>query len=82
MSRGTCEQFYLALRLAVGEIVTQEEPLPILLDEVFSMYDEKRLEQALRMLAASGHQILLFTCQKREEELLKKLGIPYNKVYL
>ena len=82
LSRGTCEQFYLALRLAVGEIVTQEEPLPILLDEVFSMYDEKRLEQALRMLAASGHQILLFTCQKREEELLKKLGIPYNKVYL
>ncbi len=82
LSRGTCEQFYLALRLAVGEIVTQEEPLPILLDEVFSMYDEKRLEQALRMLAASGHQILLFTCQKREEELLKKLGIPYNKVCL
>ncbi len=82
LSRGTCEQFYLALRLAVGEIVTQEEPLPILLDEVFSMYDEKRLEQALRMLAASGHQILLFTCQKREEELLKKLEIPYNKVHL
>ena len=82
LSRGTCEQFYLALRLAVGEIVTQEEPLPILLDEVFSMYDEKRLEQALRMLAASGHQILLFTCQKREEELLKKLGIPYNKMCL
>lgn len=82
LSRGTCEQFYLALRLAVGEVVTQEEPLPILLDEVFSMYDEKRLEQTLRMLAASKHQILLFTCQKREEELLERLGIQYNKVCL
>lgn len=82
LSQGTYEQFYLALRLAVGTVVTQEEPLPILLDEVFSMYDEKRLEQALRILEKTGHQIFLFTCQQREEEHLQQMGISYHKVCL
>lgn len=42
LSRGTLEQIYLALRLSVGNVVTKEEPLPILLDEVFAMYDDDR----------------------------------------
>lgn len=82
LSRGTLEQFYLALRLAVGNIVTREEEMPILLDEIFVMYDEKRLEQVIKVLAGTGKQILLFTCQKREMELLEKLGIAYHKVLL
>ncbi len=82
LSRGTYEQFYLALRLAVGEVMRAEEPLPIMLDEVFSMYDESRLEQALRILNETGHQILLFTCQRREEDQLMRLGIPYHKIQL
>lgn len=80
LSRGTYEQLYLALRLAVGKLVTREEPLPILLDEVFAMYDEKRLQFALQTLAETGRQVFLFTCHKREEELLQQMGIPYHKV--
>lgn len=82
LSRGTLEQFYLALRLAVGNIVTREEDMPIFLDETFVMYDERRLAQVLKVLAGTGKQILLFTCQKREMELLEKMGIAYHRVLL
>lgn len=40
LSHGTLEQIYLAFRLAVGEIVTKEEPMPVIFDETFGMYDE------------------------------------------
>lgn len=82
LSRGTLEQIYLALRLAVGEIITKEERLPVFLDETFSVYDDSRLEQALQALAEREEQIFIFTCQRREMELLGKLGISYHKVVL
>lgn len=82
LSRGTLEQFYFAFRMAVGSIVTQEEPLPLLLDETFAMYDDDRLRQTLRLLAADGTQTILFTCQRREQKLLEELGIAYHMIEL
>ena len=81
-SRGTLEQVYLALRLAAAELLCPEEELPLLLDEVFAMYDDRRLGRALKILADQGRQVLLFTCQSREEQILKQLSIPYHKVQL
>lgn len=80
LSRGTLEQFYLAFRIAVGNIVTREEPMPLFLDETFCMYDEKRLMQTLGALAQMKQQVFLFTCQKREMELLERMGITYHVV--
>lgn len=82
LSRGTLEQFYLALRLAVGETVTREEVMPIFLDDAFIWYDDERLAQTLKVLSGMGRQILLFTCQRREAELLSKMGITYHKIDL
>lgn len=82
LGRGTLEQFCFAFRMAVGSIVTQEEPLPLLLDETFAMYDDDRLRQTLRLLAANGTQTILFTCQRREQRLLEELGIAYHMIEL
>lgn len=82
LSRGTLEQFYLALRLAVGNVVMKEEKLPIFLDETFSMYDDRRLAQTLAVLAQMDRQILIFTCQHREMEMLDRLGISYHRVVM
>ena len=82
LSRGTLEQLYLGLRLAVGELVTKEEEMPLFLDEAFCMYDDERLKQTLKRLAGKKKQILLFTCQKREMECLDQMGIAYHKVVL
>ncbi|MFQ7288448.1 MAG: ATP-binding protein [Lacrimispora saccharolytica] len=81
-SRGTMEQVYFALRMAVMDILCSEEEMPVLLDETFAMYDEYRLERALTWLANKKRQVVIFTCQKREEQTLDRLGIPYHKVDL
>ena len=82
LSRGTLEQIYLALRLSAGKALSGEECLPILLDEAFAMYDVDRLEQTLGVLSELSNQILIFTCQGREEAHLRKKGIRYHKVKL
>ncbi len=81
-SRGTVEQTYFALRMAAADLLCGEEDLPILLDEVFAMYDDQRLTQVLHWLSRQKRQILLFTCHSREERLLEEEGIPFHKVAL
>ena len=78
LSRGTIEQIYFALRMAAGELLYEEE-YPVILDDTFAYYDEARLGNTLKWLAANRRQVLLFTCQKREEEILGELGIPYKR---
>lgn len=80
LSRGALEQCYLAFRIAVGNIVTGEEPMPLFLDETFCMYDDDRLMQTLRVLSKMNRQVLLFTCQRREQEFLERLGLTYHMV--
>lgn len=79
LSRGTAEQVYLALRMASAKVF-QEEELPVLLDDTFAYYDDARLKNALEWLSENKKQVLIFSCQNREEQALKELGIKYRKV--
>lgn len=72
VSRGTIEQTYFALRMAASEILHEEE-YPVILDDTFVYYDDVRLENTLRWLVQHRKQVLIFTCQKREQEILKKI---------
>lgn len=81
VSRGTVEQIYLALRMTVGELLCEEE-MPVILDDVFAYYDEERMLQTLKWLKAHKKQVLVFTCQKREEQVMKEAGIAYHKIEL
>lgn len=72
VSGGTMQQIYFALRMAAGELLGGAR-LPVVLDETFAMYDDARLASALRFLKKSGRQVILFTCQKREREILERL---------
>lgn len=72
VSRGTIEQIYFALRMAASEILHEEE-FPVVLDDTFVFYDDVRLENTLRWLVKNRKQVLIFTCQKREEEILKRI---------
>lgn len=78
VSRGTIHQVYFALRMAAGDILHREE-YPVILDDTFVCYDDARLERTLRWLYENKKQVLVFTCQKREEEALERLNIPYTK---
>ena len=71
LSRGTADQLYLALRLAVCRLCLRSKP-PILLDDALASFDDERLEAALELLweLSGDQQLLLFTCRKREGEAL------------
>lgn len=74
LSRGTADQLYLAVRLAVCDLVLSgDDPAPLVLDDALVNFDDERLELALRLLQslAGQRQILLFTCQSRERRCLE-----------
>ena len=74
LSRGTADQLYLAVRLAVCKLCLPELP-PIMLDDALTAFDDERARLALQLLQelSEKQQILLFTCHKREGEILEEL---------
>ena len=72
VSRGTADQMYFAVRMAAGEVFTKGASMPVILDEAFAMYDDRRLFNTLRWLKKSGRQVILFTCHGREEEMMNR----------
>ena len=68
-SDGTVDQLYLSLRLAVAGEVTPHAPL--VLDDALIRFDDDRLKLALDVLKeeAESKQVILFSCQSREQEL-------------
>ncbi|MCD8065648.1 MAG: AAA family ATPase [Oscillospiraceae bacterium] len=76
LSRGTLDQLYLALRLAVCELALPEgEPCPLVLDDALSAFDDTHCAAALSVLnkIAEKRQVLLFTCQSREAEIYREM---------
>ncbi|MBQ1372189.1 MAG: AAA family ATPase [Oscillospiraceae bacterium] len=74
LSGGAVDQLYLALRLAICELLLPQAP--IVLDDALVYFDDHRAALALEtLLELSQHrQILLFSCQSRERVLLRKLS--------
>ena len=69
LSAGAGGQLYLAVRLAVCELVLpREDAPPLVLDDALADFDDRRCRTALRLLKeeAKRRQILLFTCHSRE----------------
>ena len=83
LSAGTIDQLYLSLRLSMVDEISKEK-MPIILDEVFAYFDDERLENVLKFLVdkSEKNQIIIFTCTKREENMLNKIGVHYNMVEL
>lgn len=73
LSRGTIDQIYFALRLAICELILPEgTALPLFLDDALAAFDDRRATLALSLLQelAARRQIIFFTCQSREGKLL------------
>lgn len=73
LSTGTADQLYLAVRLAICEmILPPEQNPPLILDDALLTFDDMRLGKTLDYLTRLGEkrQILLFTCQGREATYL------------
>ena len=77
-SKGTRELLDFSLRMAAYEAMSPEEPLPIMLDDAFVNYDDKRVFGVIKWLIRQKRQIFIFTCQSRERAMLEKLGAEYR----
>ncbi len=83
LSIGTIDQLYLSLRISSINELTKEN-MPIILDETFAYFDNERLGRVLEFLNKEykDRQILILTCTNRENEILNKMNIEYNKIEL
>lgn len=81
LSGGTKDLTYVAVRLALVDMLYTEKP-PICFDETFANQDNRRataMMKAIKNLAKDGYQSFIFTCRAREgtiaTEQMKKVGI-------
>ena len=75
LSQGAADQLYLAVRLAICDMVLpKEKAIPLVLDDALTSFDDARCAAALDYLMelSRERQILLFTCQEREGAYLRR----------
>ncbi len=84
LSGGTLDQLYLSLRIALSNILSGNQNIPLIFDDSFVQYDSNRLRKSIEMLARESErrQVILFTCQNREAELAKEMNIKFNYIKL
>jgi uncharacterized protein YhaN len=84
LSRGTREQLFLSLRLALASSYARRgAAAPLILDDVLVNFDAERAKAAaavLRDFAAAGHQLLIFTCHEHILKLFKSLRVPVSRL--
>jgi uncharacterized protein YhaN len=77
LSSGTREQLHWLAQLSVLRYLSAQRPLPIILDEPFSEFDDERFLKTMRFLVntiCQQHQVIIFSChQQRHEWLLEHL---------
>lgn len=78
MSKGTCDQLYLALRLATIEAhLASRGPIPVVVDDLLVQFDDERAVATLRQLRELSQrtQVLFFTHHEHLLELARTAGI-------
>ncbi len=81
-SSGTIDQAYLSLRIAISELISGENNMPLILDDVFMQYDDARLDKVLEFLKSyplkneDDCQIIIFTCHKHVCDIALDKQIP------
>jgi len=76
-SNGAQDQAYFALRIAISDILSIDfDGFPLLLDDPFVQYDEKRMMNAVEFLSEVSklRQVFIFTCHKNVFEHAETLG--------
>ncbi len=84
MSDGTRDLAYMALRMALLDLLYDEKP-PICFDESFAHLDNRRTRSALSALgwmADSGIQSILFTCHERTAKLAEEICPDTKRICL
>ena len=84
LSRGTREQLFLSLRLAlVAGYARRGVQMPVILDDVLVNFDSERTQSAAKVIAdfaRSGHQVLVFTCHQHIKDIFANLQVDVRDI--
>ena len=85
LSLGTCQQLYLALRIAL--LITADNVgrnIPIIADDILVNFDSKRRAAAARALAelARHRQVIMLTCHEEIVDTMRLADSSLNEVVL
>lgn len=77
LSQGTLDQLYLAARIELVRLVTNDRRPPLVFDDPFVTYDDRRAEEAVRLLKSltTDHQILYLTTSERYDAAADKVVV-------
>lgn len=81
LSRGTAEQLYFALKLAFIEQIKDKINLPILIDDSFVNFDDRRVSYIEKLLKriSENNQVLIFTAQEKLVDQLQIEPLTFTK---
>lgn len=83
LSNGAYDQLYLSLRIAFIELLFNDDEYPLILDDAFVQYDDKRRENAIKLITKKTRgQSIIFTCQQIEEQILRDNKIDFEYICL
>lgn len=70
LSKGTKEQIYLTIRIAISDILSDHRKLPMFFDEAFVNFDPKRFSQAMELLKklSKRNQMIFLTIREYYDE--------------
>lgn len=74
MSEGSCDQLYLAIRLAALSLYLEKnEAIPFIVDDILVNFDDRRASAALQVFAefSGSTQVIMFTHHKHLVELAR-----------
>lgn len=79
LSKGTVDQLYIALRLAIGYVMSEKYDVPFIIDDAFVHFDNRRTAATIEIMQeiAEDKQIILFTCHQDVATLTN--AIPLTK---
>jgi|GEM_PF-1260761 len=87
LSHGTRDQLYLAARMALVRVISQERKPVLIFDEPFLTFDAERRQNAMKILKqySGSYQILVFSCNNYYDQIaentvsLAEAEVPMQK---
>lgn len=79
LSKGTVDQLYICLRIAISEIMSEKHHVPFIIDDAFVHFDRIRTQRMLDILMeiSQRQQVIYFTCKKETLQFISKSCITY-----
>ncbi|WP_176140714.1 ATP-binding protein [Halobacillus salinus] len=79
LSRGTQDQLYISIRLALGELMSTTISLPFIIDDAFVNFDEDRQDEMFAILheLSYDHQVIFMTWRTESPRFIDRVSIQH-----